>query len=127
MDTIKQKILVIEDDQATRELYVEVLTQAGYQVDAAADGEAGLNQAMTGGYSLILLDIMIPKKDGLSVLSSIKSSVNKTKNGPVVIVTNLCGSDIAQEALRFGAVACLVKTSLNPDQLIGKVHDYISA
>ena len=54
-----QKILVVEDDQFLRELYNQLLTEEGYEVDLAADGEEGLTKISKGGYDLVLLDIML--------------------------------------------------------------------
>jgi DNA-binding response OmpR family regulator len=124
MNQIIQKILVIEDDQYTREMYRDVLESAGYKVDLASDGEDGLAKALVGGYSLILLDVMLPKRDGLSVLSSIKSASIPSPNGPIILVTNLSGNDILQEGIKFGAKACYVKTELNPEQLLTRVREY---
>ncbi|MCH7541221.1 response regulator, partial [Patescibacteria group bacterium] len=67
-----QRILVVEDDQFLRELYDELLREEGYEVDLAPDGEIGLAKIIKGGYELILLDIMLPKIDGLEILRRVK-------------------------------------------------------
>lgn len=56
------KILIVEDDQFLRDFYQELLQTEGYQVDTAADGEIASSKIYEGGYSLVLLDIMLPKK-----------------------------------------------------------------
>ena len=60
-----KKILLVEDDQFTRELYDEVLKDAGFDVTTAVNGEEGLGYIREGGYDLILLDVMMPKIDDL--------------------------------------------------------------
>lgn len=126
MTDTKQKILIIEDDQYTRELYRDILTDAGYEVITSTDGEEGLKKALEGGYSLIVLDVMLPKRDGLSILSAVKAA-QSVRNTPVMFVTNLSGNEIVSEALKFGAKACYVKTDLNPEDLINCVHTYAAS
>lgn len=120
------KILVIEDDLYTRDLFVETLTSAGYVVDKANDGVEGLMKIQEGGYKLILLDAMMPKMDGLTVLQRMKSMVPKNPNGPVIMSTNLAGDLVLNQALEAGAKACFIKTDLNPDQLIEKVKEFLA-
>lgn len=61
---LKNNILIVEDEHDIREIYVEVLTQAGYIVDQAADGEVGMQKIKEGKWDLLLLDIMLPEKMG---------------------------------------------------------------
>lgn len=67
------KVLVVEDNDFLRETLVEALTEEGYVVDSSADGEDGLFQATECQYDLIILDVMIPKKDGWEVLKGIRN------------------------------------------------------
>ena len=69
-----KRILVVEDDQYIRDLYEEVLTEAGFEVDTAVDGEEGVVKAKKGGYNLILLDVMMPKLDGLGFLEELEKN-----------------------------------------------------
>ena len=62
------KILIVEDEIMIAEAIAQVLKKNNYSVDMAADGEFGLDCALSGIYDIIILDIMLPKKDGLSVL-----------------------------------------------------------
>lgn len=73
LDMDLKKLLIIEDDAATRALYKEVLEEAGFAVDAAADGKEGLAKAQEGGYALMIFDIMLPKMDGLSIMAELKT------------------------------------------------------
>jgi len=83
------KILLIEDEAGIRQVYADVLKKEGYTVETAEDGEAGLEKIKTGGYSLILLDIMLPKMDGLAILTELKKKAPQEANGPIVLLTNL--------------------------------------
>lgn len=122
-----QKILVIEDDQYIRDVYQEVLTEVGYDVTTSVDGEEGLVKIREGGYSLILLDMMMPKLDGLGVLESLKQNASKTANGPIVLLTNLAHDPVISKALSLGAKDYLIKSDLNPDQLVTRVGELLKA
>jgi CheY-like chemotaxis protein len=123
----KKRILVVEDDLYNRDLTKEVLEGAGLIVDTAEDGIAALEKIKQGGFDLILLDAMMPNIDGLTVLTQMKTFTPQTPNGPVYLFTNLAGDAIIYQAKNLGAAGCLIKTELNPDQLIEKVKGLISS
>src|SRR5579884_2448516 len=77
------KVLVVEDEPDLLSVLAQSLAEAGYAVDTAADGAAGLGAALEGQHELIVLDLMLPKMDGLSVLRELR----KTKTTPVLILT----------------------------------------
>lgn len=120
-----KKILLIEDDLYTRELFEEVLKDAGFDVTTALDGELGFNKILEGGYSLILLDIIMPQMDGLEVLAKLKVNTPKQKNGPVVMLTNLSHDPIIKDALSKGANGYLIKSDLTPETLVKKVEEFL--
>jgi DNA-binding response OmpR family regulator len=120
-----QRILVVEDDQFLRELYDELLKEEGYDIELAADGEEGLNKMSTGGYDLVLLDIMLPKIDGLEILRRLKDKHPEKPNGPVVLLTNLGQDSIIKEGFNLGASGYLIKSSMNPDQVISEVKVFL--
>lgn len=125
MDNSTKKILIVEDDQFLREFYQELLQGEGFQVEIAEDGEVGLVKAKQGGYSLILLDIMMPKKDGLQVLRELKLAPPAAPNGPIVVLTNLGQDVIIKQCFEMGATGYLIKSSMNPDQVLTEVHSYL--
>ena len=112
MDMENKKILLIEDDQFARELYEEVLKDAGFEVDTAVDGVDGLSKMTLGGYNLILLDVMMPKMDGLDVLRELMNNPPKVKNGPIVLLTNLTNDPVIDTAYGLNAKWHLVKASV---------------
>ena len=79
--TKKSRILVVEDETFLRDLYVEILADEGYEVDTAADGAEGLKKIQMGGYDLILLDIVLPKMDGIEILKNIKANPRRGQSG----------------------------------------------
>ena len=117
----QKRILVIEDDVYIRDLYAEVLTTEGYVVESAVDGEEGLVKAKMGGYDLILLDVMMPKLDGLGVLQGLQKNPPQNPNGRIVLLTNLAQNEVVGEALKIGANDFIIKSDLNPDQLLLRI------
>lgn len=67
------RILVVEDEPDLRNLYIELLVSEGYQVDQAVDGQEAFDAMRKGGYDLVLLDLMLPKVDGISILQKLHS------------------------------------------------------
>jgi CheY-like chemotaxis protein len=94
-------------------------------VDTAVNGAEGLDLIKVGGYSLILTDGMMPKVDGLTLLIQMKKMTSDHPNGPVVLCTNLASDAVCSQAIAAGAKDCLIKTDINPDQLLLKVKEYI--
>ena len=83
MDEDKKKILIIEDEESIAELERDYLEISGFQVDIASDGNTGLQKALEGEYSLIILDLMLPGKDGFQVCKEIR----EVKDIPIIIVS----------------------------------------
>ena len=126
MDNSKTRILIVEDDQFLREFYQELLQSEGYTVDVAPDGEIASNKVHQGDFHLILLDIMLPKKDGLQILRENKMAPSLKPNGKIVMLTNLGQDAVIKEAFQLGAVGYLIKSSLNPDQVLNEIHNYLN-
>lgn len=119
-----KKILIVEDDQFLREFYQELLQGEGYLVDSAPDGEVALKGLRENEYNLVLLDIMLPKKDGLQVLRQLKITPPKSSNLLIVVLTNLGQDAIIKEAFELGAAGFLIKSALSPDQVLTEVESY---
>ncbi len=125
MDSTAKKILIIEDDQFLREFYVELLQGENYAIDAASDGEEGFAKAHSGGYDLILLDIMLPKKDGVQILADLKANPPVHANGPIIMLTNIGQDSTIQTCFAYGATGYIIKSALEPDQVIKEVQNYL--
>lgn len=120
------KILIVEDDPLISEMYHDIFEFDGYELDVAANGEEGIEKARMLKPTLILLDIMMPKMNGLQVLEKLKSDP-ETKNIPVVILTNLSGTQDAKAALSKGAVKYIVKSQYDPKQVSDMVKEILAA
>lgn len=125
MDNQNKKILIVEDDQFLREFYQELLTAEGYFVDTAQDGEIGLSKMQNNEYDLVLLDLMLPKKDGVQILRDLKVTPPKSGNLTIVVLTNLGQDVVIKECFDLGAEGYLIKSALNPDQVLTEVKSYL--
>jgi two-component system copper resistance phosphate regulon response regulator CusR len=104
--SVLMRILLVEDDRRSREFLARGLTEEGYIVDVAADGEDGLHQALDRDYDLIVLDVMLPKRDGWNVLSTLRA---KGKSVPVLFLTARDTVPDRVKGLELGADDYLVK------------------
>lgn len=126
MDNSQKKILIVEDDQFLREFYQELLQTEGYCVDEAADGEIGLSKIQSSEYDLVLLDIMLPKKDGVQILRDLKVKGAKSPHAPIVVLTNLGQDKVIKDCFELGAAGYLIKSALSPDQVLTEVKSYLN-
>ena len=102
------KILIVDDEPLVIKALTEKLSEAGFLVYSAYDGEEALLKVKQLKPDLILLDIIMPKLDGISVLKRLKES-NETKNIPVLILTNLYDDKKMNEVLKTGDTNYLIK------------------
>lgn len=123
-ENAKKKILVVEDDLYLRELYQEILQKEGYDVDTAADGEEGLEKVKKGGWDLILMDIVLPKMNGIDILRKVSLEPAAKTNKSVVFLTNLDKQEQMKEALLLGD-AYLIKSQVTPGNLVTELKKYI--
>jgi DNA-binding response OmpR family regulator len=122
-----KRILVVEDDQNNRNLYQTVLSNAGFKVDVAQDGNEGLTKCQAGGYDLVLLDVMLPKIDGVGILTELAKNPPKVPNKNIYLLTNLTHDPILKEALKLGATDVILKTDVNPEELTKKVKEILAS
>lgn len=100
------KILVVEDEQKVAGFIQKGLEEEGYSVDIAYDGESGIEKAAGGDFNLILLDIMLPKKDGIAVIKELRE---KNNNTPILCLTARDSVDDKVAGLDVGADDYLAK------------------
>ena len=106
MSTLATRLLIIDDDLKLCRLVRGYLEPLGYQISTAHDGEEGLQQALSGGFDAVLLDVMMPKMDGLQVLRSLREK----SNVPVLMLTGLGEEADRIVGLEIGADDYLPKT-----------------
>jgi len=115
-----KKILIVEDDRSLQKALVQVLEKHHYVTNSAFDGEAGLRAAQNEKPDLIVLDIILPKKDGLAFLQEMKEDP-AIASIPVIVLTNLEDSVNIERALGLGAQTFLVKTNYQLEEIAEKV------
>lgn len=115
-------ILIVEDELTMQRALKNKLEQAGYVIRAAADGNEALADMQKVSPDLVLLDLIMPKLDGISVLRQMKGD-ERLKNIPVVILTNLSSGDKVAEAMQLGTFDFLVKANYSLDDVLKKVAD----
>ncbi|MDO8500149.1 MAG: response regulator [bacterium] len=121
-----KKILFIEDEPALQKALGDFLKMGGFDVVFAADGVSGIEIAKKNKPDMILLDLILPKKNGFEVLSELKSD-SKTDMIPVVVLTNLESAEDIDRALEAGAVAYLTKTNYRLEEVLEKVKTLLEA
>jgi DNA-binding response OmpR family regulator len=115
-----KKILIVEDEPATRKSLAAALKKAGFQILTANDGEAGLALAFKEHPNLILLDLLMPKKDGLEVLKELRQD-DWGEDVPVIILTNLSSAEYVAETIQYGVFDHLVKSDWDVGDVVKKV------
>jgi len=100
MEPGKPRILVVEDEPAIRDGLADVLVYHGYRVDAVADGREGLKKALSGQYDLLLLDVMLPGRDGFSICDEVRKV---DREQPIILLTAKTGDEDIVNGLALGA------------------------
>jgi DNA-binding response OmpR family regulator len=117
---MRKKILIIEDEISLRGALEMKLTTEGFDVSGASDGKSGLEMALNEKPDLILLDLILPEMDGLTVLKKLRSS-KEGEDIPVIILTNLSSSETVKKAMAEGSTDYLVKVDWKLDEVAKKV------
>ncbi len=119
------RILLIEDEIAIRDVYRELLISEGFEVTEAGDGDEGLEKVLKGEWDLLFLDIMLPKRDGLEILSHLKT-VPDLSSRPVVLLTNLDKDSVLKACMELGANSYLVKSNISPQDVVLTAQKYLN-
>lgn len=119
------KVLITEDDPLMSRMYQKIFTFEGYEVIMAGNGEEGLEKAKTEKPTIILLDVMMPKMNGLQMLEKLKLDP-VSKSIPVIMLTNLAGEKDAEMAMSKGAVKYIVKSEYEPKQIVDMVKEILA-
>ena len=110
------RVLLVEDDSALAQMYRVKLEKDGYTVRVVGDGEQALSALAQDLPDLIFLDIRLPRMDGLTLLERLRAS-KRTKNVPVVIVSNYSEQELVSRGLQLGALDYLIKSQTTPGRL----------
>lgn len=123
---MSKKILVVEDEIALLQVLSDRFSAEGFSVQTATDGVEGLQKALSWKPDLILLDIVMPKMDGMSMLHKLRAEA-AGKNIPVILLTNLSDTEDVYEAMANGVFDFLVKSHWEIDDLIDEVQSKLNA
>ncbi|MFH1632233.1 MAG: response regulator [bacterium] len=115
------KVLIIEDDKFLSKIYATKLKKEGIDADFALDGVEGLKKMREDKPSLILLDLILPKKDGFAVLEEMKADP-KLKGIPVLILSNLGQESDIERGKKLGAKEFIVKSDTSIQEVISKIR-----
>jgi DNA-binding response OmpR family regulator len=116
----KKKILLIEDDKFLSEMYATKLTENGLEVETAFHGDEGMAKIEDFKPDLVLLDIVLPKKDGFEILRTIKKD-GSLKDAVVIILTNLGQKEEVERGFNLGASDYIIKAHFTPTEVVTKV------
>jgi DNA-binding response OmpR family regulator len=116
------KILVADDEMTLRNIYKQMLEEEGYQVDLAEDGERALVLLQEGGYDLVLLDVQMPKMNGMETVEALKRIHSSKPNGPIFFLTNNSDEVTIAKGVDLEIQGYLIKSQYTPDKLVREVN-----
>lgn len=114
----KKIILIVEDEELMLTPLSDKFTNEGFEVIKAVDGEEGLTKALELKPDLVILDIMMPKMDGMTVMKKLREDEKWGKDAPIVMLTNLSDPDNVSEAAKYNVFDFLVKTDWKLDDIV---------
>jgi DNA-binding response OmpR family regulator len=126
MNKAVKKILVVEDEPAMLEALATKLEKNGYAVLRARDGEEGYNMAMAERPDLLILDIIMPKINGMDLMAKIRGEVGWGEIVPIIMLTNISDPESVSRAAALKVYDFLVKTDWRLDEVVKLVSEKIS-
>jgi len=115
------KILIAEDEDALRNVLKDRFESEDWEVSTAKDGEEAIGLISKNSFDLVLLDLLMPKKDGFEVLKKVRKDP-ELKNLPIIVLSNLGGDEDIKKALALGANDYFVKTQHPMSEVVEKVN-----
>jgi len=119
------KILIVEDDTILSDLYLNTFNFGGFDTYIAKNGLEGFDKVNEVKPDVILLDIMMPKMNGIDLLKKLKEQ-EASKNIPIAILSNFSDESLAKEAMANGALAYIIKSEHEPAEIIQMVKDILN-
>lgn len=119
------KVLIVDDDMTLRELYEERMKQEGYVIVSASDGEEAIEKAVKEHPDIILLDVMMPKINGIDVMKMLREK-DETKVIPIIILTALVQEIGKIKDMMKPGDGYLVKSEIMPKDVVTKVEDSLA-
>lgn len=119
------KVLVVEDDNFLANAYRVKLTKSGFEVKMTRDGSEAIDALSSFTPDIIILDLVMPRKDGFSVLEDLKANQN-WKNIPIIVASNLSQKEDIDKGLKLGAQDYFIKSDLSLDELVAKINKLLN-
>ena len=116
-----KKVLIVEDDPFISDIYMVELENQGYEVELAPNGEKAMEKLNKDSFDLMLLDILMPQKDGFAVLKELKDNPNFKM--AVIVLSNLGKKEHIEKAIELGANDYIIKTQFTPQEVLGKIKE----
>ena len=125
----KTKVLIVEDEASLRNALHDKFAREGFTVFTAKDGEVGLSLALQEKPDAILLDMMMPKVDGITMLHQLRQKDEWSRHVPVILLTNVSSADkrMLKEMHEDGLAHYLVKSDWSINKLVEKVRETVAA
>jgi DNA-binding response OmpR family regulator len=120
--SVATKVLIVEDETMLSDVYKTVLSMHGYDVEVAANGVEGLQKIKAFDPAVILLDLLMPKMDGITMLSTLEPKVCQQKK--IIVCSNLFDEPTVTQVKQLGAQDLILKSTLSPAQLVDLVDAY---
>jgi len=118
----KKKVLIVEDEDVLLELFADKFAGEGFETFQATTAEKGIKLALKNKPNLILLDIILPKTDGLTMLKNLRKN-SWGKNVPVIILSNVTDQQKVSQAMKLGVYDYIIKTNLILDDLVRQAKE----
>lgn len=119
-------VLIIEDDQTIADMYKDKFRMSNFTVSIARDGETGLILAEQNKPNLILLDLALPKLNGIDIMEKLRSDT-WGKTVPIIILTNLnVDGKILEGITKYNPVYCLLKANTTPEEILQKANEILT-
>ena len=119
------KVLIAEDDTFLASAYKLKLGKAGYEIELASDGDEALMKLGSFRPDVILLDLVMPNKDGFTTLEEIKAD-DSIKDIPVIVASNLGQQEDIDKAMKLGATDYVIKSDLSMNEVIEKIQKAVA-
>jgi len=119
-----KKILIIEDEKILGEMYKDKFTEAGFEVSLVIEAKEGIEAIKKEKPDLILLDILLPRENGIFFLQKIRE-IPEIASIPVVAFSNYDDPATKREAIKLGVKEYLIKTNYTPQEIVAKIKEYL--
>lgn len=123
---VSTRVLLVEDDAFLKQIYEDTLTQEGFGVITASDGNEALQKLQSNEWDILLMDIILPHLDGIEVLRKLKNDPTHSHliSKPIIFLTNLDNENEKKQALELGQ-GYLVKSQITPGELVNEIKSIL--